>query len=129
MHERAMVWAGRALSAFVVLFLLGASVAPKLLGMKIAGDTLAQLGWNPRHVLALGLIELVCTLLYAMPRTSVLGAILTTALLGGAIATNWRADQPLYSHILFGFYLGIAMWAGLWLRAPTLRSLLPLHVA
>lgn len=128
MNESAVVWVGRALSGLVVLFLLVASVAPKLLGMKIASDTLTQLGWNPRHLLTLGFIELVCTLLYAMPRTSVLGAILTTALLGGAIATNWRADQPLFSHALFGVYLGLAMWAGLWLRDPALRALLPLKV-
>ena len=129
MTESAMVWVGRALSGLVVLFLLGSSVAPKLLGMKVASDTLTQLGWNPRHLLALGLIELGCTFLYAIPRTSVLGAILTTALLGGAIATNWRADQPLFSHILFGVYLGLAMWAGLWLRDPRLRAVLTLRIA
>lgn len=128
MSEMTMVWIGRALSGLTVLFLLGASVTPKLLGMKVASDTLSNLGWDPRHVVAIGLIELACTLLFAIPRTSVLGAVLTTALLGGAIATNWRADQPMFSHILFGAYLGLAMWGGLWLREPALRALLPLRI-
>lgn len=121
------IWIGRALSGLVVVFLLGASVAPKLLGMNVATETLAGLGWSPRHALSLGLIELACTLLYAFSRTSVLGALLTTALLGGAIATNWRADQPLLTHVLFGVYIGLMMWAGLWLRDPAVRALLPLR--
>lgn len=124
-----MVWIGRVLSGLVVLFSLGASVAPKLLGMRVAADTLAGLGWDARHVLAIGVVELACVLLYAIPRTSVLGALLTTALLGGAIASNWRADQPLFSHVLFGVYLGLVMWAGLWLRDPGIRALLPLRTA
>lgn len=121
------LWIGRAMSTLVVLFLLGASVLPKLAGMAAARDPMVQLGWNPRHTVAIGLIELGCTLLYAFPRTAFLGAILTTGLLGGAIATQWRADQPLFSHILFGVYLGLLMWGGLWLRDPTLRALLPLR--
>ena len=84
---------------------------------------------DPRHLSTIGLIELICTLLYAAPRTSLLGAILTTALLGGAIATNWRADQPLFSHVFFGVYLGLALWAGLCLREPALRAMLPLRAA
>lgn len=129
MGSLAVIWTGRALSGFTVVFLLAASVAPKLLGMKIATDTLVTLGWNPRHVFALGLIELACTVLYAVQRSALLGAILTTALLGGAIATNWRADQPLFGHVLFGVYLGLTMWGGLWLRDPALRALLPLRAA
>ena len=127
MSDDRMIWVGRTLSGLVILFLLVASVAPKLLKIGVATDTLAGLGWDPGHVLAIGLIELACVVLYAIPRTSVLGALLTTALLGGAIASNWRADQPLFSHVLFGVYLGIAMWAGLWLRDPALRALLPLR--
>ena len=121
------VWIGRAMSGLVVLFLLGASVFPKLAGMAAARDPMGQLGWNPRYLMAIGLIELGCTLLYAFPRTAFLGAILTTGLLGGAIATQWRADQPLFSHILFGVYLGLLMRGGLWLRDPALRALLPLR--
>ena len=129
MSATAMLWIGRAMSTLVVLFLLGASAMPKLAGMAAARDPMAQLGWNPNHVMAIGVIELTCTLLYAFPRTAFLGAILTTGLLGGAIATQWRADQPLFSHILFGVYLGLLMWGGLWLRDPALRALLPLRIA
>lgn len=129
MGSSAIIWTGRALSGLTIVFLLAASVAPKLLGMKVATETLATLGWSPRHVFALGLIELACAVLYAFPRTALLGAIVTTGLLGGAIATNWRADQPLFSHVLFGVYLGVAMWGGLWMRDPALRAMLPLRPA
>lgn len=129
MSTTAVIWTGRGLSALFVVFMLGASIAPKLLGMRVADDTMVQLGWNPRHVLLIGLIELGCTLLYVVPRTSILGAVLATGLLGGAIATQWRAEQPLFSHILFGIYLGLVMWGGLWLRDPALRALVPLRTA
>lgn len=119
------IWTGRAMSALVILFLLGASVAPKLMGAKVASDTMVSLGWDPRHTLMIGIIELVCVMLYAIPRTSVLGAILTTGLLGGAMATQIRADSPLFSHILFSLYLGVFLWGGLWLRSPALRGVFP----
>ena len=125
MSATSMIWAGRVLSGLFVLFMLGASVTPKLAGMPVAAEAMTKLGWDPRHVLAIGLIELACTVLYVIPRTSITGAILTTALLGGAIATQWRADQPLFSHTLFGIYLGLIMWGGLWLRSPELRALFP----
>ena len=66
------------------------------------------------------------TLLYAIPRTAVLGAILLTAYLGGAVATHVRVGSPLFSHTLFGVYLGVIVWGGLWLRDPRIRALLPL---
>ncbi|MET4683314.1 DoxX family protein [Brevundimonas faecalis] len=113
------------MSALVVLFLLGASVAPKLSGAAVATESLRSVGWDPRHTLLIGLIELVCVILYALPRTSVLGAILTTGLLGGAIATQFRVDSPLFSHVLFGLYLGLLLWGGLWLRNPALRAIFP----
>jgi len=72
----------------------------------------------------LGAILLICTLLYVWPRTSVLGAILVTAFLGGAVATHVRMGSPLFTHVLFGVYLGVLLWAGLVLREPRLRSLL-----
>jgi len=77
----------------------------------------------------IGGIELIGTLLYIWKRTSVLGAVLLTALLGGAVATHIRIDSPLFSHTLFGVYLGLIMWGGLWLRDPALRRLLPLRLA
>ncbi len=86
-----------------------------------AGDT-AQ-----ANVPLIGALELIGTLLYAWRRTALLGALTMTALLGGAIATHMNAGSPLPSHTLFGVYLGLVMWAGLWLRDPELRALLPLR--
>lgn len=121
-----LVIMGRAMSTLVILFLLVASVAPKLAGAAVAADTLQSLGWDPRHLMLIGLIELACVILYAVPRTSVLGAVVTTGLLGGAIAAQIRAGSPLFSHILFGVYLGLFLWGGLWLRSPALRAILPI---
>jgi hypothetical protein len=125
MSETGMVWTGRVLSGLFVLFMLGASVAPKLLGMQVADDTMRQLGWPDGYVLMIGVIELVCVLLYVFPKTSVLGAVLMMGLLGGAIATQIRAGSPLFSHQLFSIYLGLFMWGGLWLRDPALRAVFP----
>lgn len=120
-----MIWTGRALSALFVLFMLGASVAPKLLGMPVAEETLKALGWPIGYALMIGLIELLGTVLYIIPATSLLGAIIMTGLFGGAIATQVRAESPLFSHILFSFYLAAFMWGGLWLRDARIRSILP----
>ncbi len=120
-----MIWTGRALSALFVLFMLGASVAPKLLGMAVAEETLTALGWPQGYVLMIGLIELLGTVLYIIPATSLLGAIIMTGLFGGAIATQVRAESPLFSHVLFSFYLAAFMWGGLWLRDARIRSILP----
>jgi len=120
-----MLWAGRVMSGLFVVFMLGASIAPKLLGMPVAEQTLTALGWPPGYAVLIGIVELTCVLLYVIPQTSFLGAVAMTALLGGAIATHVRAASPLFSHVLFGVYLGVFMWAGLWLRDPALRALLP----
>ncbi len=125
MKATPMVWIGWILTGLFALFMLGASVAPKLLGMPIAEDTLAQLGWPPGWAFRIGLIELGCLALYLFPRTSVLGGVLFMGLFGGAMATQIRADTPLFSHVLFSLYLGLFMWGGLWLRDPALRALFP----
>jgi hypothetical protein len=122
-----MLWAGRILTGLFALFMLGASIAPKLLHLPVAEDTLAELGWPAGYAFPIGLIELTCLVLYLIPRTSVLGAILMMGLLGGAMATQIRAGSPLFSHVLFSLYLGLFMWGGLWLRAPDLRRLFPLR--
>lgn len=122
----APVWTGRVFSGLFVLFMLGASVAPKLLGMEVAARTLTDLGWPSGYVLMIGLFELTFVILYLIPRTSLLGAVLMTALLGGAMATHIRVGSPLFSHTLFGIYLALFMWSGLWLRDPRLRALFPL---
>jgi hypothetical protein len=115
---------GWILSGLFGAFMIGASVAPKLLGIPVAEQTLAQLGWPHGYAIMIGLIELTCTVLYLIPATAVPGAVLMTGLLGGAIATQLRAGMPLFGHVLFGVYLGLWMWAGLWLRNPQVRALM-----
>ena len=127
MSEKAMFWAGWVLSALFILFMLGASVYPKLAGLPIATDTMTALGWSGSPIILIGVLELLCTLLYAVPATSILGAVLMMAILGGAISTQLRAGSPLASHTLFGLYLGLIMWGGLWLRSPALRTLFPVR--
>ena len=114
--------AGWILSGLVSLFLLGASVAPKLLGLPAAVDSLTALGWSPRYLIPIGVLELVLAVLYLIPRCSLFAAILLTGLLGGAMASHIRVDSPLWTHTLFSIYLGAAMWAGLALRDIRLRD-------
>jgi uncharacterized membrane protein YphA (DoxX/SURF4 family) len=120
------IWIGRVMSGLVIAFLMIASVFPKLFLPEIAAESMQQLGWNPKHVLVIAVIELVGTLLYAIPRTTVMGAVLLTGLFGGAVATHLRIDNPLLSHTAFPLYVGFLMWGGLWLRNPRVRALLPL---
>ena len=127
MKASPVIWTGRALTGLFALFILGASVLPKLSGMPIAEETMTQLGWPSGYVLMIGLMELTFLALYLIPRTSLLGAVLFTGLLGGAMATQLRAEMPLFSHVLFSIYLGLFMWGGLWLRDARLRTLLPFH--
>ncbi|BCH22817.1 DoxX family protein [Mesorhizobium sp. L-8-3] len=126
MSPSAMLWTGRILTGLFALFMLGASISPKLLQMPVAEETMAQLGWPAGYAFTIGIIELACLVLYLIPRTSVLGAVLMMALLGGAMATQIRAGSPLFTHILFSLYLGLFMWGGLWLRDPRLRALFPI---
>jgi hypothetical protein len=126
MNSPAALWTGRVLTALFALFMLGASVTPKLLQLPIAEETMAQLGWPAGCAFLIGLIELACVVLYLIPRTSVLGAVLMMGLLGGAMATQIRVGNPLFSHILFSVYLGLFMWGGLWLRDVRLRAVFPI---
>lgn len=116
---------GVALSALVTVFLAfdaaGKLFVPETM---IANSPPLGLPSDPGFHRILGGILLACVTLYAFPRTSVLGAILVTAYLGGAVATHARMGSPLVSHTLFGVYLGVLLWLGLWLRSPGLRALL-----
>jgi hypothetical protein len=127
MQTRAMTVTGWILTGLFSLFMLGASIAPKLLGMPIAEETMQQLGWPPGYVLAIGILELTLLVLYLVPRTNLLGAILFMALFGGAMATQIRIGNPLFSHVLFSIYLALFMWGGLWLRDATVRAVFPLR--
>jgi uncharacterized membrane protein YphA (DoxX/SURF4 family) len=122
------VWAGRIMSGLVIAFLLFDG-AVKLVPIAPVTETMEQLGYPVSATLArgLGVLTLVCTVLYLVPQTSVLGAILLTGYLGGAIATHLRVGSPIFSHLLFGLYLGLMVWGGLYLRDPWLRALIPLR--
>jgi hypothetical protein len=119
-----MNWTGVALSTLAILFLLFDSVI-KVLKLSIAVESTVQLGYPERVIVGIGLVELVCILLYAVPRTAVLGAILLTGHLGGAIATQVRVGNPLFSHVLFPIYVAALIWGGLYLREERLRMLIP----
>ncbi|MGY3692959.1 hypothetical protein ACVIGA_003039 [Bradyrhizobium sp. USDA 3240] len=101
--------------------------AIKLLPLPVVTETMDKMGFGASDTLArsLGIITIVCTLLYSVPPTSILGAILLTGYLGGAIASHVRIGSPLFSHTLFGLYLGLMVWGGLYLRDGNLRALLP----
>jgi hypothetical protein len=119
-----MVWTGRVLSGLVVLFLLFDG-GIKLIPLEVVLTTSQELGIPVQIARTLGVLTLACTLLYAWPRTAVLGAVLLTGYLGGAIYVHVRAGSPLFSHTLFGVYLGLLAWGGLWLRDARLRALFP----
>jgi hypothetical protein len=121
----AALWTGRTLSALVIVFLVFDGLI-KLIPIADVTTTMEQLGYSadPSLARALGVLTLACTLLYAIPRTSLAGAILLTGLLGGAIATHLRVGSPVATHLLFGVYLGAMMWGGLMLRDRRLRELL-----
>ena len=118
---------GWLLSGLFALFMIGASVVPKLGGMAVADETMVALGWPGSPVLLIGSLELICTLLFLYPPTAVLGGILMMAIYGGAITTQLRAGSPLASHTLFGLYLGVWMWVSLWLRDPRFREVFPIR--
>lgn len=120
------VWIGRTLSGLFALFMLGASVVPKFFLPDVSVPTMTALGWPAKYTVPIGVIELVGVLLYLVPRTAILGAVLLMGLFGGAMATQIRVESPLFSHILFSLYLGLFMWGGLWLRSPALRALFPI---
>ncbi len=123
---RSMRFAGRCISGLVVAFLLFDS-AIKLADLPVVGETLEGLGYDRTLSQPLGVLTLGATLLYGLPRTAVLGAIVLTGLFGGAMATHLRAGSPIFSHLLFGLYLGVLTWAGLYLRDARLRRLLPIR--
>jgi hypothetical protein len=119
-------WTGRILSALVVLFLLFDG-AIKVVELDVVKQSLAELGYPQEIAFGLGILTLAIGVLYAIPRSAVLGAILLTGLLGGAMATHLRVGSPLFSHLLFGLYVGLMAWGGLILRDQRLRALLPLR--
>lgn len=119
-------WVGWGMSGLMILFLLFDSVSKLALEHHVVEATIL-IGYPLDTIRPLGIICLVCTILYAVPRTSVFGAILLTGYLGGAIASKVRIEDPLFSSVLFGVYFGILVWGGLYLRDERLRALFPLR--
>ena len=119
-------WAGYIITAIPILFLLMDAVGKFVKPDAVVSGTV-ELGYQESVILPLGIILLVSVILYAVPKTSVLGAILLTGYLGGAVATHVRIGNPLATHILFPVYIGIFVWLGLYLRDPRIRQLLPLR--
>ena len=115
-------WGGRIASGAAVLFTAVDAIG-KLAQATPYVEGSVKLGFQPHHVALIGLIELVCVALYLVPRTAVLGAVLLTGYLGGAVATHLRLDDPLLSHTLFPIYMGVLFWLGLYLRDARVRAL------
>jgi len=115
------LWAGRVMSGAVALVLL-CDGASKLAGLEVVREAMARLGYPATLDQPLGLLELIVLALYLVPRTAVLGVVLMTGLLGGAIATHLRVGDPMLGHAALGVYLGVLAWAGLYLRDLRLQT-------
>lgn len=120
------IWSGRALTALAVLFLI-MDGGMKLMNIAPVREAMAQLGYPIGQAPAIGLLLLLCVTVYLVPRTAVLGAILLTGFLGGAIGAQVRVGNPLLSHALFPVYVALMLWGGLYLREDRLRALIPLR--
>ena len=123
--SKKQLWAGRIISALPTLFLLLDGVM-KLMKPAVVVEATARLGYPERTILGMGLVLVACTVLYIIPRTSILGAILLTAYLGGAVATHVRVGDSLFP-VAFPIILGVLIWLGLYLRDERLRTLIPLN--
>jgi ABC-type transport system involved in cytochrome c biogenesis permease component len=119
------IWAGRIIAGLVTLFLLF-DAAMKFVRPAAVLAAFARTGWPPELSVPLGVILLTCTILYVIPRTAVLGGLMLTGYLGGAVAANVRLENPLFSHALFPVYFGVLIWASLLLRDSRLVEFLPI---
>jgi DoxX-like family len=124
--SKGRLWTGRIMSALPALFLFVDAVGKLVKPAPVVEGTV-QLGYPESVLLGLGIVLLACTVLYVIPRTAILGAILLTGYLGGAVATHVRVGSPLFSHILFPVYVAVLVWGGLYLRDERLRALIPLR--
>ena len=124
--SKGRLWTGRVMSGLVVLFLIPDAII-KFTKPAPVVEAFNHLGWPLSLANALGVLLLAVTIVYAIPRTAVLGAILLTGYLGGAIATHVRVGDPLFTHVLFPSYLGAVLWGGLYLRDNRLTALIPLR--
>ncbi|HEY0730509.1 MAG TPA: DoxX family protein [Pyrinomonadaceae bacterium] len=121
--SKGALWAARIITGLVALFLL-MDGAMKLVKPAFVVEETMRLGYPERVIVPIGIVLIVCTILYLVPKTAVLGAILLTGYLGGAVATHVRAGEPVFS-VVFAIVFGVLVWLGLYLRNPTLRLLIP----
>jgi hypothetical protein len=126
--SKGQLWTGRVLSTLAALFLLFDATLKFIKPHAVIDGTIA-LGYSVSQITPIGVVLLICTLLYIIPMTQVLGAILLTGYLGGAVSTHVRHGDPLFSHVLFPVYLGVFLWLGLFLRDPALRGFIPFRKA
>ncbi len=124
--SKKMLWTGRIMSALVVLFLLMDGVM-KLINPAPVVEGMTKLGYPLSLTSVIGIVLLVCVIVFAIPRTSILGAILLTGYLGGAVASQLRVGLPLFSNVLAPVYVSALIWGGLYLRDSRLRALIPLR--
>jgi hypothetical protein len=124
--SRGRIWTGRVLLGIVVAFMLFDAIL-KLINPVAVQQAFARTGWPVHLSPVLGIILLVSTILFIIPRTAVLGAILLTGFLGGAVSANVRLEEPLFSHTLFPVYFGVMLWGSLWLRDNRIAALIPLR--
>lgn len=117
-------WAAYITSGLPVLFLLMDALGKFVRPEPVVTGTV-ELGYQETSILPIGIVLLACTIIYVIPRTAVLGAILLTGYLGGAVATHVRIGNPLFTHVLFPVYIGVLLWLGLYLRSAALRKLIP----
>ena len=126
LNGKAAIWSGRALSALVIAFMVfdgGVTV----MAFDFVTKGMAEFGFPVEYARPLGATMLICTLLYALPQTAVLGAILLTGFLGGTIVAHMPRPEPLAPHIVIALVMGALVWAGIWLRDPRLQTVLPLR--
>lgn len=126
-RSKASIWTGRFLSGFAIAFLLF-DVSLKLMRHPMAIEGTIGLGYPAKAVFLTGALLSICLVVYVIPRTAILGAVLLTGYLGGAVATHVRVENPLFTHVLFPIYVAVFLWVGLGLRDPRVRTLLaPAH--
>ncbi len=125
-NKQKRAWAGIIISAIPILFLLMDAVGKFVKPEPVVTGTV-ELGYSETIIVPLGIVLLVSVILYVVPQTALVGAILLTGYLGGAVATHVRLGNPLFTHQLFPVYLGVMIWLGLYLRDVRLRSLIPLR--
>lgn len=124
--SKSRLWTARIMGGLVILFMLMDSIAKLIQPVEVIEGTIS-LGYAEHHILVIGILGLVSIILYAIPRTSLLGVVLLTGYYGGVIATHLRLDNPLFTHTLFPVYLAVLAWGALWLRDERVRNLIPLR--